>query len=63
VYEAFCPECEKVYDEWMVTKGICDYCYSIKGLDHVFERYEGNIFGEVAGAGNSNIKFTGWWDK
>lgn len=65
MYEKFCPECEKIYDAgmFMHERGICDYCYSIKGLDHVFDRYEGNSFGELPGAGTTNIKFTGWWDK
>lgn len=65
MYEKYCPECNQIHDEGHFThgRGICDYCYAIMGLDHSFERYEGNLFGEIAGAGSTNIKFTGWWDR
>jgi hypothetical protein len=32
------------------------------GLDHPFFREEIRVFGEIPGAGNSDIKFKGWWD-
>jgi hypothetical protein len=61
-YEAVCPECNQLYDIYLFKGGICTWCHSIMGLDHVFEYEEIRVFGEVAGAGRDNIKFKGWWD-
>ena len=62
-YEAICTECHQIYDVGLMKGRICTYCWSIKGLDHAFIKEDVRIFGEIPGAANTNIKFTGWWDK
>jgi hypothetical protein len=58
MYEQFCPECEQVHDAGMFSRGgMCDYCYSMKGLDHVSEYGEVTVFGEIFGAANLDIDF------
>ena len=58
-YEQFCIGCEQVYDEGMFSHGgrICDYCWSIMGLDHMSERGEVRVFGEILGAGSLDVDF------
>ena len=58
-YEQFCTECNQVYDAGMFLhgRGICDYCWSMMGLDHVSEYGEVRVFGEILGAGSLDIDF------
>jgi hypothetical protein len=61
-YEAFCSSCEQIYDIYLFKGGICTFCYSLMGLDHVFRNEEIRVFGEFTGAVNTDINFKGWWD-
>lgn len=58
-YEQFCPGCNQIHDAGMFLhgRGLCDYCWSIAGYDHVFYKEEVRVFGEVPGAGTLNIDF------
>lgn len=58
-YEQLCLECNQIYDAGMFLhgRGICDYCWSIMGLDHLSERGEVRVFGEFIGAANLNVDF------
>lgn len=58
-YEQQCMECNQVYDAGMFLhgRGICDYCWAIMGMDHVFYQEEIRTFGEIPGAANLDIDF------
>lgn len=59
MYERICMECNQVLDEGFFRgRGICDYCWAIKGLDHHSAKEDITIFGELPST-KLDVNFTG----